>query len=69
VVGELALVTEAGVLGDLCQGQVHSRLKQLLGPLDARRTSQTHHLGALGKPAGGRSLATEARNGPGLLPV
>jgi hypothetical protein len=32
---ELALVREAGVRGDLPQGQVASRLQELLGPLDA----------------------------------
>ena len=35
VMGELALVREAGVRGDLPQGQVASRLQELLGPLDA----------------------------------
>src|SRR5262249_46905266 len=35
VVGELALVREAGVRADLRQGQVASRLQELLGPLDA----------------------------------
>src|SRR5262249_19579900 len=33
VMGELALVREARVCGDLRQGQVRSRLQQLLGPL------------------------------------
>ena len=35
VVGELALVREAGACGDLRQGQVRPCLQQLLGPLDA----------------------------------
>src|SRR5262245_39476903 len=35
VMGELALVREAGVRGDLRQGEVASGLQQLLGPLDA----------------------------------
>src|SRR6516225_9967312 len=35
VVGELALVREAGVRGDLRQGQVGSCLQELPGPLDA----------------------------------
>src|SRR5258708_36134356 len=33
--GELALVIEAGVRGDLCQREVASGLQELLGPLDA----------------------------------
>src|SRR6516162_11024297 len=35
VMRELALVRETGVRGDLRQGQVASRLQELLGPLDA----------------------------------
>src|SRR5262249_52099359 len=35
VVGELALVREAGDSGDLRQGQVAAPLQKLLGPLDA----------------------------------
>ena len=35
VMAELALVREADVRGDLCQGQVRSCLQELLGPLDA----------------------------------
>src|SRR5262245_4980202 len=35
VMGELALVREAGVRGDLRQGEVASGLQELLGPLDA----------------------------------
>src|SRR5262245_15584108 len=35
VVGELALVGEAGMRGDLRQGQVGPRLQELPGPLDA----------------------------------
>jgi hypothetical protein len=35
VVGELALVGEPGVQGDLRQGQVRPCLQELLGPLDA----------------------------------
>ncbi len=35
VVGELALVREAGVRGDLRKGEVASGLQELLGPLDA----------------------------------
>src|SRR5262249_22816100 len=35
VMGELALVREAGVRGDLHQGEVASGFHQLLGPLDA----------------------------------
>src|SRR5262249_31069963 len=35
VMGELALVREAGVDGDLRQGGVASGLQELLGPLDA----------------------------------
>src|SRR5215469_12027976 len=35
VIGELALVPEAGVRGHLRQGQVASSLQELLGPLDA----------------------------------
>src|SRR5215469_3470608 len=35
VMGELALVREAGVRGDLRQGQVAVALEELLGPLDA----------------------------------
>src|SRR6516165_1062065 len=37
VMRELALVREAGVRGDLCQGEVASGLQELLGPLDAAR--------------------------------
>src|SRR5262244_3736382 len=37
VMGELALVREAGVRGDLRQGEVASGLQELLGPLDAAR--------------------------------
>ena len=33
--GELALVREAGVCGDVRQGQVAAALQELLGPLDA----------------------------------
>src|SRR5262249_47784362 len=35
VMGELALVREAGVRGHLRQGEVASGLQELLGPLDA----------------------------------
>src|SRR5215475_1316737 len=35
VMAELALVREAGVRGDLRQGEVASGLQELLGPLDA----------------------------------
>src|SRR5262249_3893959 len=35
VVGELALVREAGVRGDLHQGQVAAPLQELLGPFDS----------------------------------
>src|SRR5215472_3195284 len=35
VMGELALVREAGARGDLRQGEVAAGLQQLLGPLDA----------------------------------
>src|SRR5262249_40148941 len=35
VMGELALVTEAGVRGDLRQGEIAIGLQELLGPLDA----------------------------------
>src|SRR5438105_8708977 len=35
VTGELALVREAGVRGDLRQGQVAAALQELLGPFDA----------------------------------
>ena len=35
VIGELALVREPGVRGDLRQGQVASRLQELLSPFDA----------------------------------
>src|SRR6516165_631052 len=35
MMGELALVREAGVRGDLSQGEVASRLQELLGPLHA----------------------------------
>ena len=35
VMGELALVREAGVRGDLRQGEVAAGLQELLGPLDA----------------------------------
>src|SRR5262249_34802366 len=35
VMGELALVREAGVRGDLRQGEAASGLQELLGPLDA----------------------------------
>src|SRR5262249_44530889 len=35
VMGELALIREPGVRGDLCQGEVASGLQELLGPLDA----------------------------------
>ena len=35
VVGELALVTEAGVRGHVRQGEVAAGLQELLGPLDA----------------------------------
>jgi hypothetical protein len=35
VAGELALVPEAGVRGDLRQGEVASGLQELPGPLDA----------------------------------
>ena len=35
VMGELALVREASVRGDLRQGEVASGLQELLGPLDA----------------------------------
>src|SRR5215831_5612694 len=35
VMGELALVREAGMRGDLRQGEVAAGLQQLLGPLDA----------------------------------
>src|SRR6516225_4964771 len=35
VVGELALVREAGARGDLRQGQVAASLQELLSPLDA----------------------------------
>src|SRR5262249_13371045 len=34
VMGELALVREAGVLGDLRQGEIAVSLQELLGPLD-----------------------------------
>ena len=37
VTGELALVREAGVRGDLRQGQVGFCLQELPGPLDAAR--------------------------------
>src|SRR6516165_804629 len=37
VMRELALVREAGVRGDLRQGEVASGLQELLGPLDAAR--------------------------------
>src|SRR6516162_9867869 len=37
VIGELALVREAGVRGNLRQGEVASGLQELLGPLDAAR--------------------------------
>src|SRR5262249_27109301 len=35
VIGELALVREAGVRGDLRQGEVAAPLQELLGPFDA----------------------------------
>src|SRR6516164_2908972 len=35
VMGELALVREAGARRDLCQGEVKVLLQELLGPLDA----------------------------------
>ena len=35
VMGELALVREAGVSGDLRQGEIAIGLQELLGPLDA----------------------------------
>src|SRR5215471_19782654 len=35
VMGELALVREAGLRGDLRQGEVAAALQELLGPLDA----------------------------------
>ena len=35
VMGELALVTEAGVRGHLRQGEIRSCLQEVLGPLDA----------------------------------
>jgi hypothetical protein len=35
VMGELALIREAGARGDVRQGQARSGLQQLLGPLDA----------------------------------
>src|SRR5262249_24611467 len=53
VMGELALVTEAGVRGDLRQGEVASALQELLGPLDA---------------AGGDVLVRPAPRGPLGLP-
>src|SRR5215472_17637787 len=37
VMRELALVREAGVRGDLRQGEIASGLQELLGPLDAAR--------------------------------
>jgi hypothetical protein len=46
--GELALVREAGVCGDLRRGQVRPYLQQLLGPLDA---AQDHEL--VGRQPGG----------------
>jgi hypothetical protein len=35
MMGELALIQEAGARGDLRQGEVASGLQELLGPLDA----------------------------------
>jgi hypothetical protein len=35
VMGELALVREAGAQGDLRQGEIRSCLQEVLGPLDA----------------------------------
>jgi hypothetical protein len=37
VVGELALVGEAGARGDFRQGEFTAALQKLLGPLDAAR--------------------------------
>jgi hypothetical protein len=37
VIAELALVREAGVCGDLRQGEIASGLQELLAPLDASR--------------------------------
>ncbi len=53
--GELALVTEAGVQGDLRQGQVRPCLQELLGPLDA---TQDHVL-VRRQPGGGLELPRE----------
>src|SRR5262249_46592573 len=69
VMGELALITEAGVRGDLHEGEVASGLHQLLGPLDAagddvlvRRQSG----GPLELP--GEVVGTEAGDGGHLPP-
>jgi hypothetical protein len=45
VVGKLALVREAGVRGNLRQGQVAAALQELLGPLDAAKDDDLfrHH--------------------------
>src|SRR5262249_227390 len=64
VMGELALVREAGVRGDLRQGEVASGLQELPGPLDAAGgdvLGRRRPAGPLELPGGG--VGTEAGGG------
>src|SRR5262245_2682814 len=65
VMRELALVREAGVRGDLRQGEVASGLRELPGPLDAARDDVLmRRQRAASRPTHpSRSLAAAASNG------
>ena len=55
MVGELALVREAGLGGDLRQGQVRTGLQELLGPFDAAQDDELVRR----QPGGGLELPGE----------